>query len=148
MKRLRKHKDKPKPKKPTPVRSYWQSVFEGVFFPYQESLRISGCVPSINPGRNPGESPATRAEGRIKPTQSDFITDVDLTVKHTLPPHHRRLFYHLVETVRISIPETQKYVFLIDRLGEAFKRRGIYPIKDYFSETYNRPERTTRNGSS
>jgi hypothetical protein len=109
-------------------------VFYSVFDKYQSGAIISGSIPALKPSRNPGAVPSGRASGRCKPTASDFIADVELAAKHVLNPSQLRTFFKMASMIRV--PDTTKFNIVADLVGSEFKRRGIYPLKQYFADTY------------
>lgn len=80
-----------------------------------------------------------------KPTPIDFICDVDVVIRETLPPHVSRLKVYLTYVVNASDDELEqeKYADAVfgnirhqfeQSLGLAFIRRGLFPVqgKGYF----------------
>lgn len=117
-------------------------VFYSVFDKYKAGAHVSGSIPAVKLSRNPGAVPSGRASGRCKPTASDFIADVELSAKKVLNPSQLRTFFKMACMLRI--PDTTKYNVVADIVGREFKRRGIYPLKEYFADAYVIPNEDRR----
>jgi hypothetical protein len=112
-------------------------VFYSVFDVYADGVQASGTIAALKPSRNPGSVPSGRASGRCKPTASDFIADVELAAKAVLNPSNMAVFYKMADMSHV--PDNSKYNSIADVVGEEFKRRGIYPLKEYFADSYMTP---------
>jgi hypothetical protein len=116
----------------------YQGIFNSIFYPYKEALYLTGAIPSLDMSRRL-KSNAGSIKGQVKASRSDFIADIEITVKECLVPYHQRLFRSMVEMQ--FIPDTTKYANIAERLGEEFKKRGIYPLKDYLRAKHAIPRR-------
>jgi len=112
-------------------------IFYSVFDKYQSGAELSGSIPGLKPSRNPGAVPSGRASGRCKPTASDFLADVELAAKAVLSPSGMDTFFKM--SCMSHVPDTTKYNAIADAVGAEFKRRGIYPLKEYFADSYITP---------
>lgn len=115
-----------------------QGIFNSVFYPYREMLCLTGAIPSLDTHRLKANTSRT-IKGQVKASRSDFIADVELAVKGVLNPYQCRIFRSMVEMQ--FIPDTVKYANISEVLGAEFKRRKIYPTKEYFKACHAIPRR-------
>jgi hypothetical protein len=119
---------------------FFQGIFLSVFHKYQEASATLGAVPCVSlESSQQGKSSNSKGSGHVRPTRIDFVSDVEITAKKILSRPQFRLFVSMIN--KKLIPETGKYAAIEELLGEAFKRYGIYPLKEYFKEKYIVPER-------
>lgn len=109
-------------------------IFYSIFDKYQSGAIVSGSIPALKPSRNPGSVPSGRASGRCKPTASDFLADVELAARKVLNDSQLRTFFKMARMIRV--PDTSKFNTIAELVGKEFKRRGIFPLKQYFADTY------------
>jgi len=116
--------------------------FFAVFPLYQRKREIeeTGNISAAPTRRFELKGNSLISEKHYLPRIFDFIADVEIAGRSVCSWEQLGLLDAMA--VMVPLPEDGKYAVVAERLGKELKRRGIYPLEQYFQEpTRRRNER-------